>query len=316
MTTVNSNQTEFKTQDAASYNQVAQSFDRLVTQLSAPVAARLVALAGLALDNHVLDVGAGTGIVAFRAAAAMGPSGRVVGIDLSDGMLKVARQNAIAKGLADRVEFRKMDAESLECSDGSFDAVLSLFALRHFPHPEMALQEMHRVLRPGGRLVLAVGSGAPWLSFVGLAHRLKLVPQILRRFQGKQLVACEFLDGMVEACVPASGKSEEADWTHEHAHMQQSVPALIREAGFQDIRSEWLGQQTTVNTPEEFWELQTTFSSLSRKRLAAVPSDVAARVRQDFMTTCREVLSRGGELVYPTGALLVSCRRTVYSPSK
>jgi hypothetical protein len=84
---------------------------------------------------------------------------------------------------------------------------------------------------------------------------------------------------------------------------------MIREAGFQDIRSEWQGQQAIVNTPEEFWELQTTFSSLSRKRLATTPSEIVARVRQEFMTTCREVLSHGGELVYPIGALLVSGRR-------
>lgn len=309
MKAVNPDHAEFKTQDAASYNQVAQSFDRLVTQWSTPVAARLIALAGLATDSHVLDVGAGTGIVALRAAAAMGLSGRVVGIDLSDGMLEIARQNAIEQGLSDRVEFRKMDAESLDCPDGLFDAVLSLFALRHFPHPEAALKEMHRVLRPGGQLVLAVGSGTPWLSLVGLVHRLKLLPQFLRRFQGKQLVACEFLDEIVEAHVPASGKNEETAWTHEHAHMQHSVPTMIREAGFQDIRSEWQGQQAIVNTPEEFWELQTTFSSLSRKRLATTPSEIVARVRQEFMTTCREVLSHGGELVYPIGALLVSGRR-------
>ncbi|MGE0470186.1 MAG: methyltransferase domain-containing protein [Nitrospira sp.] len=309
MTTVNHNHAAFKTQDAASYNPVAQSFDRFVSQLSVPVASRLVALAGLTSDNHVLDVGTGTGIVALRAAATMGPLGKVVGIDLSDGMLEIARQNAKKQGLADQLEFRQMDAESLDCPDRSFDAVLSLFALRHFPHPDTALKEMHRVLCPGGRLVLAVGSGAPWLSFLGLVHRLKLLPKILRRFQGKQLVACEFLDGLVEADVPASAKSEEARWTHEHGYMQQSVPALIRAAGFQNVRLEWQGQQTVVQTPEEFWELQTTFSSLSRKRLAKASPEVVARIRQDFLATCREVLSRGGELVYPTGALLVSGRR-------
>ncbi len=309
MTTGNSAATEFKTKDAASYNAVAQSFDRFVAQLSAPVATHLVELAELAPGMRALDVGTGTGIVALCAAARMGPLGKVTGVDLSDGMLEVARQNARGRGLADRVEFRKMDAESLDCKDGSFDAVVSLFALRHFPHPETALQEMHRVLRRGGRLVLAVGSGAPWLSLVGMVHRLKLLPHIVRRFQGKQLVACEFLDGIVAAHIPASGKSEEAGWTHEHAHMQQSVPALIRAAGFQNIRSEWQGRQSTINTPEEFWELQTTFSSLSRKRLATAPSEIVARVRKEFLTTCREVLSHGGELVYPTGALLVSGRR-------
>ena len=239
----------------------------------------------------------------------MGPSGKIVGIDLSDGMLEVARQNALAQGFADRVEFRKMDAESLNCQDESFDAVVSLFALRHFPHPETALQEMHRVLRPGGRLVLAVGSGAPWLSLVGLIHRLKLLPHIVRRFQGKQLVACEFLDRMVESYIPGSQKIEEAGWTHEHAHMQQSVPALIHAAGFRDVRTEWQGQQTIINTPEEFWELQTTFSSLSRKRLAAASPEIVSRLRQDFITSCQNVLSRGGELVYPTGALVVFGRR-------
>lgn len=158
-------------------------------------------------------------------------------------------------------------------------------------------------------MVLAVGSGAPWLSLVGLVHRLKLLPHIVRRFQDKQLVACEFLDGMVEAYIPASGKTEEAGWTHEHAHMQQSVPALIQAAGFQDVRTEWQGQQTVVNTPEEFWELQTTFSSLSRKRLAAASPEIVAQLRQDFITSCQDVLSRGGELVYPTGALVVFGRR-------
>ncbi|MEX5214737.1 MAG: methyltransferase domain-containing protein [Nitrospiraceae bacterium] len=300
--------TDFKTRDASSYNAVAQSFDRLVAHLSAPIAARLVELAKLGPEERVLDVGTGTGIVALHAAR-MEPSGKVTGVDLSAGMLAVARRNATRGGLSGRVEFRRMDAESLAFANASFHAVVSLFALRHFPHPETALREMHRVLRPDGRLVLAVGSGAPWLSVRGVVHRLKLLPQLLRRLRGKQLVACAFLDGLVGSYIPTSRKAEEAAWTQGHRPMTQSVPALLRDAGFQDVRWEWRGQQTIVTTAEEFWELQTTLSSLSRKRLAEASPEVVERVRQKFMTTCREVVSHGGELVYPSGALVVSARR-------
>jgi ubiquinone/menaquinone biosynthesis C-methylase UbiE len=300
--------TEFKTKDAGSYDPVARTFDRFVTQLSASVAGRMVALARLAPNERVLDVGTGTGLAAFRAAESMGSGGRVVGIDLSNGMLEVARQNGERKGLADRVEFRKMDAESLEFPDATFDAVVSLFALRHFPHPGTALQEMYRILRPGGRLVLAVGSSAPWFSVVGIVHRMKLVPQLVRRFQGKQLVACDFLDGLVEASLP-SRNTEEGVGTHGHGHMDQSVSMLVQSAGFLDVRWEWHGQQITLGSPEEFWELQTTFSSLSRKRLADAAPEAVERLRREFIATCRDVLVRGGELVYPTGALLVSGRR-------
>ena len=165
----------FKTRDAVSYDAVTDSFDRLTDRFTGPVAERMVALAQLAASETVLDVGTGTGIVAFQAAHKVNASGKVIGIDLSEGMLSTATEKASKTRVMDHVEFQKMDAEALTYEDCSFDAVLSLFALRHFPHPQVALNEMFRVLRPGRKWVIAVGSGPSLFSFDGVFTGLKTV---------------------------------------------------------------------------------------------------------------------------------------------
>lgn len=100
--------------------------------------------------QRVLDVACGTGILAREVLSRMGTSGRVVGIDPSPGMIAVAKQ------LAPAVQWRKGAAESLPFTDQSFDAVVSQFGLMFFADRLRALREMHRVLAPGGRLVVAV----------------------------------------------------------------------------------------------------------------------------------------------------------------
>jgi len=78
-----------------------------------------------------------------------------------------------------------MDAESLNFDDEKFDVVVSLFALLHFPNPLAALEEIYRVLRPGGRMVLGVGSGIPIFSLSGWIHLVKKIPDILHNLPGK-----------------------------------------------------------------------------------------------------------------------------------
>lgn len=121
----------------------------------AGVQAELLALAALQPGERVLDVACGTGLVSYAAAQAVGPAGRVCGIDLSGEMVRAAQRKAIDQpGLP--VGFERMDAESLAWPDASFDVVLCALGLMYMPEPERALREMRRVLRPGGRLVVAV----------------------------------------------------------------------------------------------------------------------------------------------------------------
>jgi ubiquinone/menaquinone biosynthesis C-methylase UbiE len=114
----------------------------------------LLSMAALQPGEHFLDVACGTGLVTFPAAAAVGHSGRVVGTDLSDEMVNAIRAEAARRGVAG--EFARQDAESLEFPDGTFDAVLCGLGLMYVPDPPKALREMHRVLEPGGRAVVAV----------------------------------------------------------------------------------------------------------------------------------------------------------------
>jgi len=125
---------------------------------------------------------------------------------------------------------------------------------------------------------------------------------------GRQLVACRFIEDLVERRLPAAERSEEAQWLHESPHMSVSVPKMVRAAGFADVRNDWVGQRLELESAEQFWDLQITFSSLARKRVAAAAEDAAAGLRAEFDRLCREVLAAGGSLVYPTGALLVSAR--------
>ena len=299
----------FKNRDASSYDSVAVEFDRFTTLLTTPLAARMIALAELRSGERVLDVGTGTGVVAFQAAKQVGVNGKVVAIDLSAGMLAVARRQAERAGLNAHIEFRTMDAEALQFAEGSFDGVLSLFALLHFPNPLGALQQMLRVLRPGGRLIVAVGSGPPWFSLRGLGHRIRRSSELLLAIQGKRLFAPAFLNDLTKQYLPANCEAEETDLAHTHHNRSNRVPALVHKAGFISVRSYWKGQQAVVQTPEEFWDLQRTFSSIGRKRLAKAAPEKLESIHEEFLRTCRKVQSRGGKLVYPIGAFYVVAER-------
>ncbi|MAU00209.1 MAG: methyltransferase type 11 [Anaerolineaceae bacterium] len=104
--------------------------------------------------EHVVDIGCGAGIDSLIAAKMVGDNGRVVGVDMTPTMLNKARQSAAAAGM-DQVEFREGYGEALPVADGWADVVISNGVLNLMPDKLVGLQEMARVLKPGGRLQIA-----------------------------------------------------------------------------------------------------------------------------------------------------------------
>lgn len=131
--------------------EAAEAYESLfIPALFGEWAPRVADVAGLGAGERVLDVACGTGILAREAVRRVGDRGMVAGVDLSAGMLAVARR------LAPKVEFREGAAESLPFQDHSFDAVVSQFGLMLFEDRERAVREMLRVLRSGGRFAVCV----------------------------------------------------------------------------------------------------------------------------------------------------------------
>jgi SAM-dependent methyltransferase len=127
---------------------------RLVPAIFGPWAPLLVSHAGLRAGERVLDVACGTGVVARLAAPQVGRSGHVVGLDLNPGMLARARTAPPPEGAT--IDWREGDVAALPFDGSDFDVVFCQLGFQYFPDRQQAGREMHRVVKPTGRLVALV----------------------------------------------------------------------------------------------------------------------------------------------------------------
>ena len=137
------------------FDNIASRYDTLNHWMSFDIDKRWRKRAIMLLGEHspkeILDIATGTGDFAIMTAKMLHPR-RLVGADISEGMMDVGRKKVMAEGLADVVSFAKEDCMRLSFAEGSFDAVTAAFGIRNFADLERGLSEMYRVLRPGGHL--------------------------------------------------------------------------------------------------------------------------------------------------------------------
>lgn len=234
---------------------------------------RLVEAAQVRPGMRVVDVACGTGVLAIEAARAAGPGGSVVGVDLNPGMLDVAR------GKAPHIDWHEAPAESLPFGDAEFDTVLSQFGLMFFSDRSAALREMWRVLRPGGRLALAV-----WDSLESTPGYLAITRLLARLFGDEvaDLLRSPYVLGEGDVLLELLRDSEIESAT---------VDRVSGEARFASIRS-WM------HTDVRGWTLADKLDDAQFEQLVA-------EAERDLSS----LVSASGEVVFDHPALIATATR-------
>jgi ubiquinone/menaquinone biosynthesis C-methylase UbiE len=236
----------------------------LVPAVFGPWTTALVELVSPAPGNAALDVGCGTGAMTRKLADCVGPSGRVVGLDYDTGMIEVAQ------ALRADIKWHVADAQDMPFSDDEFDLVTCHEGLQFFPDRVASLKEMRRVMRPAGRLGLAV-----WRSS-DLCPGYNALGQAMGKWVSPEM-----------ATLPPFSLSD-ADELH----------TLVRAAGFEVISVEPIKQISLFSSANRFTEMVVAGASAkTRDALAQVaPGDKAAFMRDVEEMLATYVTERGLEL--------------------
>ncbi|MEO8171933.1 MAG: bifunctional demethylmenaquinone methyltransferase/2-methoxy-6-polyprenyl-1,4-benzoquinol methylase UbiE, partial [Sediminibacterium sp.] len=196
-------QLDKKEQVADMFNSIAYRYDFMNRFLSAGIDVwwRKKAISQLKSlsPKKILDVATGTGDVAILTHRMLQPQ-KITGIDISEGMLELGRKKIEKLGLERQIELVKGDSEVIRFEDNSFDAITVAFGVRNFQNLEKGLKEMHRVLQPGGKLVVLEFSKSNnrWLS--GLFNfYMNVITPMIGKLLAKNKSAYQYLNDSVQA---------------------------------------------------------------------------------------------------------------------
>jgi ubiquinone/menaquinone biosynthesis C-methylase UbiE len=254
----------------------------VIREMFAPVTQALIEAARITRGSAVLDLATGPGEPALAIAEFVGTAGRVLGVDPVPEMVEAARREANRRGLGN-ASFAVAQADALPAEKGSFDAVVSRFGVMFFPAPTDAIREMLRVLKPGGRIALAVWSYAERNPFHYVLSRV------------------------VERYVSSPPPAADAPDAFRYAEPGK-LKAVLSEAGAAAV-SERVLQFTVRATAslEQFYTLRTEMSESLRNKLAKIPQHQMAELKRETLEALRpysddHAVTMPAEVLIVTGA--------------
>ena len=237
---------------------------------------QLVEMVGISPGDTVLDVACGAGAVTLPAARRVGPSGRVIGIDISEGMLRHAQRRAAVENL-DHVSFRQTDVGELKSGEGPhFDVGLCGFAIHLFDDRSVPLRNLAARLRPGGKVGWSIwGENA-------------LQP-------GMALFRSVFTGTPMPDSVPDTGDLEFGD----HNHLE----TLMATVGFPGVSIKPFQHNHRLPTFDDYWTLMSTCGQ--RAAIENMPQEVRDRFRAELFKAFKEISDEDGGLSIDVSCLMV-----------
>jgi SAM-dependent methyltransferase len=226
-----------------------------VERFGMPVAQAMIEMADPQPGEWVLDIAAGTGETGLLVAEMVRPGGRVLITDFSEEMVAAAKERARQLG-ADNVEVRVLDAESMAIDAAQIDLALCRWGYMLMADPETALRETRRILKPGGRLVLAAWGEAeenPWAS---------LMTRALKEAGAEVAVDAPGAPGMFALGAPGQ------------------IEALLDAAGFLEHRVERLAFEATYRSLAEWIAISRDLGSRMAEVLETLDDDAAERFEE------------------------------------
>ncbi|HJV27007.1 MAG TPA: methyltransferase domain-containing protein [Aromatoleum sp.] len=271
----------FKAQERAGFNRIAARYAE-GAHLRADLAAALLNAAELAPGQRVLDLASGPGLLARDAATRIAPDGWVLASDIAEDMLAEGARRATAEGRCS-LTFAAADAEHLCLPDASVDRVLAGLALFMFPHPEQALAEMRRVLRPGGRVALSVWGPREAVPLISRAQdciaRLLPAPKVAR---------------------PSVFRFGDA----------ATITAALDAAGFSDVRVTPCPFTCRFATADAYWQAFLDLAGGAAEALSRLPEDTQRALREAVATELdAHRAADGSGYVVDALALVASARK-------
>lgn len=250
--------------------------------MGTPVTEALVEYAGPKPGMRVLDLASGTGEPAITVATRVGDEGHVTALDLSSDLLEIAEKRAQARGLKNFTT-RQADAHALPFLENSFDLATSRFGVMFFRDVEMALRELHRVLKPSTRACfLAWGpfDQPYWQSMMGVVHR-------------------HVGGALLDPGGPNPFRFAEPG----------SLSAVLRKAGFEDVAEETRALPWGWPGPaEEVWEQNRSVAVPFRPMLDRVPADQWPKIHDEIHKTVTQYWD-GEKIEFGATVVLASGRK-------
>lgn len=208
-----------------------KTHDAKMIEFSRPVTEELIRHAKIRPGLRVLDLASGTGEPSLSIAERVGPGGSVLGVDLAEPMLAVARDKAAQRGLTN-VEYRVADAENLDLPSETFDAATMRWGIMFLPDPVAAMREVRRVLRPDAKLALSAWGPPDANPF------LRIPLDVMRRH--------------IDVPTPAPGSPGLFAFAQ-----AARLPATLQQAGFGDVGAAELKLRVKgFETGSDYWTFQ------------------------------------------------------------